>query len=93
MLSPSDAPARPAPNVQLDGETMRPSPTNLRLLALGADGRRSGVVPTIDRDAEACIARLEECLGRGAAAEVVDFDAHLDEPRKDWTANAAILAV
>merc|ERR1712224_452197 len=58
----------------LDGETMRPTPTDLRLLTFGVDGRRSSVVPSIAQDAEACIKRLEDCLGRGVAAEIVDFD-------------------
>ena len=77
---------------QLDGGKMRPSPTDLRLLALGLDGKRSGVAPTLASDGEGCIRRLEAAIGRGAAQEIVDFDTHLDDPSSDWMGNAALMA-
>jgi len=76
----------------LDGESMRPSPTDLRLSVLGADGRRTSAVPQIADDRAAqCIDQLEQLIERGVATEIVDFDVHLDEPTKDWLGNASIL--
>jgi len=75
----------------VDGMSMHPSSTDLRLIAQGADGKRSGVVPTITADVDGCIARVEACLKASVHHEIVDFDAHLDDPEKDWLANPALL--
>jgi hypothetical protein len=75
----------------VDGAKMRPAPTELGLLAIGADGKRSSATPTLTPDASGCIARLEKCLGKGLQQEVVDFDVHLDDCSKDWTGNAALV--
>jgi len=78
--------------LMLDGQKMHPTPTDLRLLALGADGKRNGTTPTIAPDAAAGIAKLDACLKRGVQHDLVDFDTHLDDCTKDWTGNAALLA-
>ena len=74
----------------LDGATMHPSASDLRLLSLGADGKK-GEPPTIaPGDASASIEVLEATLAKGTQHEIVDFDVHLDDPSKDWTGNAAL---
>jgi hypothetical protein len=76
--------------LMLDGAKMRPTPTDLRLLALGADAKRLEA-PTIAPSAEAAIERLEGCLSTGLQSEIVDFDTHLDDHTKDWTGNGALV--
>lgn len=73
------------------GKSMQPTPTDLRLLALGADGKRSATTPHVTPDAAGCVERLEACLNKGKAAEIVDLDVHLDDCSTDWTGNAALL--
>lgn len=67
----------------LQGETMRPTPTDLRLLSLGADGKRLDHAPTVT-NAEATLAAIEAHLKKNEAQSIVDFDAHLDDPKLDW---------
>ena len=75
----------------IDGASMRPSAADLRLIALEADGKtRSGVVPTITPDVAACIALLDDCISRSIHHEITDFDAHLEDPDKDWLGNALV---
>ena len=73
----------------LDGAKMRPTPADLRLVALSADGKR-GTAPTL-ADAEASLAKLDAALAKGLQHELVDFDVHLDSPASDWLGNAAAL--
>ena len=77
----------------LDGARMRPKPDDLRLLAINADGKRANAPPTIAPDVPAdAIERLEGAMEAGQQHELVDFDVHLDDPAKDWTGNAALVA-
>ena len=69
---------------------MHPSATDLRLITQGADGKR-GAAPFIEGDAEGCIVRLERCIANSLQHEIIDFDAHLDDPEKNWLGNAALL--
>ena len=83
----------PAACLLLDGASMRPTPSDLRLLALAADGKRYGVTPTLAGGSpDAALQKLEELIAASAAQNIVDFDAHLDDPSKDWTANAKVVA-
>ena len=76
----------------IDGAKMRPSVSDLRLVALGADGKRTADTSvSIAPDAEACLSKLDGYLGKGVQHELVDFDVHLDDCTKDWTGNAAAL--
>ena len=59
----------------LDGAKMRPSPSDLKLICLAADGKRYGVTPTIAPDAEAAVAAVERAIGKAQQHEIVDFDA------------------
>lgn len=77
---------------QLDGVKMHPSPSDLRLVALNLDGKKSGVTPSVEPDAEGALKHLDGCIDAGVQQQLVDFDAHLDDPTKDWTANATLLA-
>ena len=61
--------------LMLDGAKMRPSPDDLKLLCLAADGKRYGVTPTLAPNAEAAIAAVESAIGKGQQHEIVDFDA------------------
>ena len=61
----------------LDGAKMHPAPGDLRLVTVGADGKR-GTPPTIASDTEAALAKLQACISKGLHQEVVDFDVHLD---------------
>lgn len=79
----------PAAILLLDGVKMHPAPTDLRLISMGADGKR-GAAPTVAPDAEAAVAQLEACISKGLQHEIVDFDVHLDDPTKVWTGNAAL---
>ena len=74
----------------VDGASMHPSATDLRLITQGADGKR-GAAPVIEGDAEGCIVRLERCIANSLQHEIIDFDAHLDDPEKNWLGNAALL--
>ena len=74
----------------VDGASMHPSATDLRLITQGADGKR-GAAPFIEGDAEGCIVRLERCIANSLQHEIIDFDAHLDDPEKNWLGNAALL--
>ena len=69
---------------------MHPSATDLRLITQGADGKR-GAAPVIEGDAEGCIVRLERCIANSLQHEIIDFDAHLDDPEKNWLGNASLL--
>ncbi len=69
---------------------MRPDPSDLRLVPLGADGKRGGA-PLSLTGAVSAIAELEGFIERGVQAQLVDFDNHLDDPSKDWF-NAALLS-
>ena len=64
----------------LDGKRMQPTVGDLRLVSIGADGKRGGGVepPTIATDAAAAIKRLETCLSKSVHHDLVDFDNHLD---------------
>ena len=73
----------------LDGEEMKPTPDNLRLLAIGADGKR-GAAPTV-ADAASSLAKLDAALGKELYNDIVDFDVHLDDPTTNWLGNAAAL--
>lgn len=75
----------------LDGAKMRPTPTDLKLLCLAADGRRYGVTPTLAPNPEAAIATVEKAISKGQQYEVVDFDVHLDDVSKNWLGNADLL--
>ena len=75
----------------IDGASMRPSPDDLRLVSLGADGKMTIVTPIVAPDADTCIKQLNAHLDRGAHQKLVDFDVHLDDCSKDWTSNAAAL--
>ena len=78
----------------LDGAKMHPTTEDLRLIALGLDHKRSGVVPSLAPagDAAQGLAKLEGCIQRGVQHELTDFDVHLDDPTKDWTGNTALVA-
>ena len=78
----------PAAVLLLDGAKMQPAVGDLRLHAIGPDGKR-GSPPTTSA---AALARLEACIAKRLQFEVVDFDVHLDEPSKDWTGNAKLYA-
>jgi len=75
----------------LNGVSMRPSATDLRLVPQEPDGKRSSIVPVIASDPEGSIAHLEACIERSVQHEIVDFDVHLDDPAKDWLGNAALV--
>ena len=75
----------------LDGASMRPSPTDLRLIPLGVDGKRANTAVTISNNPEGCIERIEDCIRRSVHHEIADFDVHLDEPEKNWFGNAALI--
>jgi len=62
---------------------MRPTASDLRLLSLDADGKQTAALPTVP-DASKAVGELEACLERGAAQQLVDFDAHLDDAQSDW---------
>ena len=70
--------------LMVDGSKMRATPTDLRLLQLGVEGKRGECAPPTVADAEATIAKLDAYIGRGVAQQLVDFDAHLDDGKKDW---------
>ena len=69
---------------QLDGSKMRATPTDLRLLQLGVEGKRGECAAPTVADAEGTIGKLDGYITRGLAQQLVDFDAHLDDGRKDW---------
>lgn len=77
----------------LDGASMRPTAGDLRLVSIGLDNKRSAVVPAIApaEKAAQCLAQLDGFLARGLQHELTDFDVHLDDASKDWTANAELL--
>ncbi len=75
----------------LDGVSMHPSPTDLRLVAQSLDGKKPTCVPVIAKDPEGCIARIEDCISRRVHHDMIDFDAHLDDPDKNWMGNAALV--
>ena len=75
---------------QLDGSTMHPTSSDLRLVTIGVDGKKINVVPTVT-DAAAALPRLDALIKAGTHNEVVDFDVHLDDPSKDWTANEKLV--
>lgn len=68
--------------LKVDGAT-KPTIGAVQLLSLGADGKRCDVLPTLS-DAAGTLSDLERYVSKGLAHEVVDFDAHLDDPSKDW---------
>lgn len=74
----------------IDGAKMRPTPSDLRLVQVGADGKRGLGPPTL-AGADAAIAALDGYIGRGLQNDLVDFDAHLDDGRQDWFNNDRLL--
>ena len=61
---------------------MYPTPDNLRLVPLAAEGKRSPLVPEL-ADADT-LTRLEGYISRGLQHQLTDFDAHLDDSSRDW---------
>ena len=74
----------------LDGAKMHPTAADLRLVQVGADGKR-GIGPPTLANADAAVAALDGYVKRGLQQQLVDFDAHLDDGRKDWL-NTRLLA-
>ncbi|KAL1498793.1 hypothetical protein AB1Y20_014100 [Prymnesium parvum] len=78
----------------LDGSSMHPTIDDLRLVALGADGKKgSAAQPTLENAEERAaktLAKLSEYISLSLHHELVDFDAHLDDISKDWL-NTALL--
>jgi len=72
-----------AATLLLDGSSMRPSLEDLRLIAFGADGKKSGTTPSL-ADGKSTISKLTEYVSNKLQQQLVDFDAHLDDISKDW---------
>jgi len=70
----------------LDGASMQPTATELRLLPLGVDGKRCSLEIVL-MDAEKTIAALDGYISEGVQQKLVDFDSHLDDASKDWLDN------
>uniref|UniRef100_A0A7S4B2E8 MPN domain-containing protein n=1 Tax=Chrysotila carterae TaxID=13221 RepID=A0A7S4B2E8_CHRCT len=77
--------------LMVDGSKTSVSESDLCLQLLGTDGKPSNQPLTL-RDASKAIAFLEQSLNRGAQQQVVDFDAHLDDPSKDWLNSGVVCA-
>lgn len=72
-----------AATLMLDGRSMTPSESDLRLLLLRPDGSRDARALTL-ADAPSSIALLERCIKARKHERIVDFDDHLDDSSLDW---------